>query len=146
MILWLKYYTQRHYAMLIALTTDIYNLKHQNERVNQCEWICLWAESKLKSLNYKSVSMSMPAKTEGMIAVFLYSILHTSAHADWTTSVQLEMMLCRNVERYDAFIDLWDSLSVSDMMLWACGPRFSPLNRKHVSSSQRVMTRGASHK
>lgn len=62
----------------------------------------------------------MPARTEGMIAVFLYSIFHTSAQADWTM-----LMLCRNVERYDAFIDLWDSLSVSDMMLWACGPRFA---------------------
>lgn len=56
-----------------------------------------------------------------MIAVFL----HTSAQADWTTSVWLEIMLCRNVERYDAFIDLWDSLSVSNMMLGACGPGFA---------------------
>lgn len=54
-------------------------------------------------------------------SVFLYSILHRNTEAvtpePAAVSAQLQMTLCCNVEQYDAFIDLWDSLSVTDMML-----------------------------
>ncbi len=134
MILWVFWVNDTLTQVLYSKTlcnvnsTNYWYIQPQTSKwTSESMWMNLFVSrtKRLKSLNYKSVLISMPAKTEGMIAVFLYSIVHTSAHVDWTTSVQLEMMLCHNVERYDAFIDLWDSLSVSDMMLWACGPRFA---------------------
>ncbi len=158
MILWVFWVNDTRTQVLNSKTlcnvnsTNYWYIQPQTSKwTSESMWMNLFVSrtKRLKSLNYKSVLISMPAKTEGMIAVFLYSIVHTRCScglndvcavrddalsqcwAIWCFYWSVGFIKC---QRYDA------------LSMWATLCPFSPLNRKHVSSSQRVMTRGASHK